>query len=429
MLDYEIFDKTIPSDSTKNFYYPIENLVMDRGEGVWLYDINGKRYLDCASGTFNLNLGYSHREVLDAVHEQMEKLVHCTSCFQNAPVNQLVQKLAEVSPDNLTKVHPKVSSGSVANEGAIKIAQYVTGKRDVISLFRSHLGQTMMTLSLSGNAFRREPFPYLHQGAVHVPGPYCYRCFYKQKPETCNFLCVERINDFIAHSSSGQVACMILEPISGNGGNVVPPPGYLQALKKLCDEHNILLIFDEIQTGIGRTGKMFAADYFGVQPNMMTVSKGLGGTGFQVSAILTEERLSTLDSHHHSFTYGANVLAAAAAVKTLEIVSNPCFLENVTTNGNYILERLNSMKKHYPFIGDVRGVGLMIGVEIIDADGSPDVDLTNKIAKVAMKYGLIIRTSSYGHGNVFKIRPPLTISAQEAEYLCDQLDKVLANLT
>lgn len=423
-----MFVSNVANDPTKNLYYPVKNIVIDRGEGVWLVDIHGKRYLDCASGTFNLNLGYSHREVLDAVQEQMEKLVHCTSSFQNAPVNQLVQKLVEVSPENLTKVHPKVSSGSMANEGAIKIAQYVTGKRDVISLFRSHLGQSMMTLSLSGNAYRREPFPFFSQGAIHVPGPYCYRCFYNQKPETCNFLCVERINDFIEHSSSGHVACMILEPISGNGGNVVPPPGYLQALKQLCDENDILLIFDEIQTGIGRTGKMFAADYFGVQPNMITTSKGLGGTGFQVSAILTEEQVSTLSTDHHAFTYGANVLAATAATKTLEIVSNSSFLENVTVMGNYILSRLVAMQKRYRFMGDVRGVGLMIGVEIIEADGQPDPDLTNKIAKVAMEYGLIIRTSRNGYGNVFKIRPPLTINAEECEYMCDQLEKVLASV-
>lgn len=416
-------------DPTKNLYYSVKNIVIDRGEGAWLVDDHGKRYLDCASGTFNLNLGYSHPEVLNAVQEQMEKLIHCTSSFQNSPMHQFAEKLVEVSPDNLTKVHPKVSSGSMANEGAIKIAQYVTGKRDVISLFRSHLGQSMMTLSLSGNAYRREPFPFFSQGAVHVPGPYCYRCFYNQKPESCNFLCVERINDFIEHSSSGHVACMILEPISGNGGNVVPPPGYLQALKQLCDENGILLIFDEIQTGIGRTGKMFAAQHFGVKPNMITTSKGLGGTGFQMSAIITEEHLTTLPLDHHAFTYGANILAATAATKTLEIVSEPSFLENVTTQGNYILSRLVTMQKRYRFMGDVRGVGLMIGVEIIGANGEPDPDLTNKIAKVAKEYGLIIRTSRNGYGNVFKIRPPLTINAEESEYMCDQLEKVLASVT
>ncbi|MBW4571541.1 MAG: aspartate aminotransferase family protein [Tolypothrix carrinoi HA7290-LM1] len=406
-------------------YHKVSDTLIEYGKGIYLYDTEGNRYIDCASATFNMSLGYGHPEVLQAVKEQADKLVHVTSSFQTDPVNTVVRKLVKLSPENLTKVHPKVSSGSVANEGAIKIAQHFTGKKDVISLFRSHLGQTMMMTSLSGNAFRKEPFPNLFSGSIQVPDPYCHRCFYKQKPETCNLLCVERIHDFIEYGSSGNIACMIVEPISGNGGNIVPPPGYFQALKKLCDEKGIILIFDEIQTGIGRTGKMFAADYFGVQPNIITAAKGLGGTGFQFAAILTEERLGGLDGHHHSFTFGSNVLAAAAAAKTLEIVSQPEFLKNVEVVGNYIMERLRKMQEKYTFISDVRGVGLMIGVEISDSEGNPNTDLTNYIAKTAMKYGLILRTSRYGYGNVFKIRPPLIITLEESEQLCDQLEKVL----
>ena len=283
----------------------------------------------------------------------------------------------------------------------------------------------MMTLSISGSASRREPFPALYEAGVRVPAPYCYRCFYNQTPDTCHLLCVERIHDFLAHASSGRVACMILEPISGNGGNVVPPPGWLQAIRALCDEHGMALIFDEVQTGIGRTGKMFAADHFGVSPNIMTVSKGLGGTGFQVAAILTEERFAALPAHHHAFTYGANVLAAAAAAKTLEIVGRPGFLDHVTAMGDYIMERLRAAQRRHGFIGDVRGVGLMIGMEIVTSDRSPDVELTNRIARAAPDHGLLLRTSGYGRGNVVKIRPPLVIAAHEAEYLCDQLDKLL----
>lgn len=409
-------------------YHHVSDTKMTYGQGIYLYDAEGNRYIDCAAATFNLSLGYGHPEVLQAVKEQADQLIHVTSTFQTDPINTVVRKLVELSPENLTKVHPKVSSGSVANEGAIKIAQHYTGKRDVISLFRSHLGQTMMMTSMSGNAFRKEPFPNLFPGSIQVPDPYCHRCFYKQKPKTCDFLCVERIHDFIEYGSSGSVACMIVEPISGNGGNIVPPPGYFQALKKLCDEKGIILIFDEIQTGIGRTGKMFAAEYFGVQPNIITAAKGLGGTGFQFAAILTEERLGGLDGHHHSFTYGSNVLAAAAAAKTLDIVSQPEFLKNVEIVGDYIMDRLRKMQEKYTFISDVRGVGLMIGVEISDDEGNPDTDLTNYIAKIAMKHGLIIRTSRYGYGNVFKIRPPLTITLEESEQLCDQLEKVLTEV-
>ncbi len=417
-----------PNRVIDNIYYHVEDVRMEKGEGIHIYDSQGKEYIDCASATFNLILGYSNKEVTDAVKEQMENLVHTTSSFQTTAINTMVERLVSIAPKNLTKVHPKVCGGSVANEGAIKMAQYATGKRDVISLFRSHLGQTYMMMNLSGNAFRREPFPSACSMGLQVPDPYCYRCFYKQKPETCNLLCVERINDFIEYASSGQVACMMVEPISGNGGNIVPPVGYLRALKKLCEEQGMALILDEIQTGFGRTGKMFAADYYEVEPNIMTVAKGLGGTGFQVAAILAEEKYAGMEGHHHSFTYGSNVLAAAAASKTLEIIVRPGFLENVQTVGHYIMERLHKMQERFKFMGDVRGVGLMIGIEIIDSEGSPDVALTNRIAKNAMEYGLILRTSRYGFGNVFKIRPPLTITLEEAEELCDRLERTLADV-
>jgi 4-aminobutyrate aminotransferase-like enzyme len=418
----------VQRDVRKNIYYEVSDLVMERGQGIYLYDSDGKEYIDCASATFNLILGYTNHEVLQAVKKQADSLVHVTSSFQTGPINEVVQRLVDLAPKNLTKVHAKVCSGSTANEGAIKMAQNFTGGRDVITLFRSHLGQTMMMASLSGNAFRKEPFPNLFPGGIHVPDPYCYRCFYKQKPETCNFLCVERINDFIEYAGTGKVACMVVEPISGNGGNIMPPPGYFQALKRLCDERGIALIFDEIQTGLGRTGHMFAADYYGVQPHLMTVAKGLGGTGFQVAAILAEEKYGGLEGHHHSFTFGANVLAAAAAAKTLEIISRPRFLSNVQVVGEYILGRLRKMQERFSFMGDVRGVGLMIGIEVVDKDGAPDVALTNKIAKSAMQYGLILRTSRYGYGNVFKIRPPLIITPDEAVRLCDQLEKCLAEV-
>lgn len=417
-----------------HLYYDVADLVAERGEGVYLYDADGKRYLDCASATFNLSLGYSHPEIVQAIREQAGRLVHVTSSFQSEPVSQLVQRLIDVSPDNLTRVHPKVSSGSVANEGAIKMAQHATGKRDVITLFRSHLGQTMTMASLSGNAFRKDPLQAVYPDRLHVPDPYCARCFYNERPETCGFLCVERIDDFIEHASSGSVAAMVVEPISGNGGNIVPPHGYLQALKDLCESHQIVLVFDEVQTGLGRTGEMFAADYFGVAPHIMTVAKGLGGSGLQVAAILAEERLAGMASDHHSFTYGSNALACAGAAKTIEILQRPGFLEHVRAVGAYFMGRLGELQQRHPVMWDVRGAGLMIGIEVCrpEAAGHPyapaNVALTNQIVKVGKDLGLLLRTSRYGRGNVVKIRPPLIIGYDEADEVCDRLDWVLTEV-
>jgi 4-aminobutyrate aminotransferase len=415
-------------DLLAGYYYRPDQLKFVRGQGVWVYTEDGRRFLDCSAGTFNLSLGYSHPEIVRTIQEQAPKLIHVTSKFQTDALNQLVHGLAEVAPPGLTKVHLKSASGSDANEGAIKIAQHVTGMTDVVSLFRGHLGQTVAMTQASGAAFRRAPFTFQLPGVVHVPDPYCLRCFYKQKYPSCNLLCAERINDFIDYASSGKVACIIVEPISGNGGNIVVPDGYLQALRRLCDERGIALIFDEIQTGFGRTGQMFAADHFGVSPHMLTFGKGLGGSGMPIAGILTEERFAGLTAHHINSTFGGNVLAATAAAKTLEIIRRPGFLEHVRAVGAHIRARLDELAAKVDFVCEVRGLGLMLGMEITDADGRPDAKLTNRLADEGMAHGLLLRTSLYGYGNVLKVRPALTITFAEADEMCDRLTRLFLSV-
>ncbi|MFN3688640.1 aspartate aminotransferase family protein [Salinarimonas sp.] len=409
-----------------NLYYPVSERKMVRGQGIRLYDADGNAFIDCAAATFNLSLGYSHPEVVEAMKEQAGRLIHVTSSFRTDEVDALARNLAFVAPEGLTLVNPKVGGGSEANEGAIKMAQRATGRSQIITLFRAHVGQTLMMSAMSGNAFRREPFPVQFPGSLQVPDPYCHRCFYDKNPESCRRFCVDKIEDFIEYASNGRVAAILLEPISGNGGNIVPPDGYLQKLRALCDKHDIMLILDEIQTGIGRTGHMFAAQHFGIKPDAITTAKGLGGTGAQVAAIITTERLGGLPSDQHSFTYGSNVLAAAAANKTLEIVRQPAFLANVRATGAHILSRLAGMSERFEFVGDVRGVGLMIGFEIVGEGNAPDVARTNALAQKAMAYGLILRTSRYGRGNVLKIRPPLILTMDEAEEICVRLERLFA---
>ncbi|MFF2041940.1 aminotransferase class III-fold pyridoxal phosphate-dependent enzyme [Kitasatospora sp. NPDC058170] len=413
----------------QHYYYLPDELRVVGGEGVYLYAEDGRRYLDCSSGTFNLSLGYAHPEIVAAVREQAGELIHVTSKFQTGPLNALVSKLAEVSPPNLTRVHLKSASGSDANESAVKIAQVHTGNSDVVTLFRGHLGQTLGMIGASGAAFRRTPFPSHLPGIVHVPDPHCLRCFYGQERATCGLLCVERINDFIDYASTGRVACVVLEPISGNGGNVVPPDGYLQALRDLCDERGIVLVFDEIQTGFGRTGRMFAADHFGVAPHMMTFGKGLGGSGMPIAGILTEERLTGVEGHHINSTFGGNVLAAAAALKTLEVIGRPGFLENVRDVGAHVRDRLRDLATKVPFVREVRGVGLMIGIDVVDREGRPDPRLTNHLAELGMEHGLLLRTSLYGHGNVLKVRPALVMTRQEADEMCDLLERLFLSVS
>ncbi|WP_457062255.1 aspartate aminotransferase family protein [Mycobacteroides abscessus] len=402
-------------------YYPVSEQKMVAGEGVYLYDDAGRSYIDCGSATFNLSLGYQHPAVTRAIKNQADELIHITSGFQTKPIVELASRLVELAPKRLTKAHLKVSGGSTANEGAIKMAQLATGRRDVVTMFRSHLGQTMTMAGLSGNAFRKT-IPLLSAtGGLQVPDPYCLRCFYGQRRESCALMCVDRIHDFLEFASSGSVAAVMVEPISGNGGNIVPPDGYFTKLRELCDEHDIKLIFDEVQTGIGRTGYMFAAEYFQVDPDAMTIGKGLGGSGAQVAGILASDELAGLPANNHSFTYGANLVSAAAALATLDVIAEDGFLANVRTTGAHILERCNEMARKFPWIADVRGVGLMIGIEVVDDYGRPSAERANRLADQAMDHGLVIRTSRYGRGNVIKIRPPLTLTLTEADLICDRL--------
>lgn len=405
----------------------IDDLEIEKGAGIYLYDKEGNQYIDCEAGTFNLSLGYCNKEVVDAVNEQSQKLTHLTSSYMAEPVVKLASKLVDISPKNLTRATTKVCGGSTANEGAIKLAQYYNKKSEVISFYRSHVGQTIYMQNVSGNSFRKKPFNFPQSDIAHMNYPYCYRCPYNSTYPECQCECVDEIEEYLNFGSTGNVSSLIIEPIQGNGGNQIPPKEYFKRLKKLCEDSHIELIFDEIQTGVGRLGTMFAAQYFDVEPNMITTAKGLGGSGYQIAAILMEEKFNIMEAHYHSFTYGSNVLSCTAANKTLEIIDNEKFLTHVKEAGNYILERLEKFKNKYSFIGDVRGIGLMIGVEIVKDKESKEcaVELTKEIAKRAFQNKLLLRTSLYGYGNVFKIRPSLNITFKECELMMDKLEKVL----
>jgi len=415
----------------KKFVFRGENDIQDkifvRGEGIYLYDELDNQYIDCAAGTFNLSLGCSNKAVLDTIINQSKKLIHLSSSYMNENVLLLAKKLVEVSPNNITRVHTKVCGGSTANEGAIKLAQYYTGKKEVLSFFRSHVGQTIFTQSLSGLSIRKRNFKFSQDGMAHFNYPYCYRCPLKLEYPECNILCIDQIYDYINYGSDGNISCIIIEPILGNGGNQIPPKEYFTKLKKLCDENGIVLIFDEIQTGVGRTGKMFAADHLDIKPNIITIAKGLGGIGTQIAAILMEEKFNIMDGYLHSFTYGSNILSCSAALTTLNIISDEQFLNNVTLCGDYILKELKLMKEKYEFIGDVRGLGLMIGIEIVKnkKEKTPDIELTKYIRDLAFENHLMLRTSLYGFGNVIKIRPALSITLEECNVIMNVFREVL----
>ena len=395
-----------------------------KGNGIRLYTEQGEEYVDAVSGTFNLSLGYDHPELVHALKKQLDAFVHVSSSFTSGIVKTTLDALIKYAPSHISNGWLRDITGSTANEGAVKIANKYNGKTEVISLYLAHHGQTLYTTTISGNAFRKAGFPNtLNSQKMSVPAPYCYRCPLKQKYPGCGFACIETIHDQINYASSHNVSALIMEPILGNGGNIVPPDGYFIQLRKLCDEYKIVLIADEVQTGIGRTGYMFASDYFNMMPDIITLAKGLGGIGIPAAAILYRKELEVLESHEHSFTSGGNMLSLVASQKTLEIIGKPAFLETIRTNGKLLGKLLNALKEKYSFIGDVRGMGYMWGLEIVDRNNNPDIELTNfLIAEALDKYKLILRGSRYKLGNVIKVRPSLIASQEDLQKICESLD-------
>ena len=409
-------------------YYELGDVRLVRGSGVRVWDSAGREYLDCVSGTFNLFLGHGDPEVTAAIKSQADELIFASSMFQTDSTNKVIELLAGMTPANLTRVNLRSSGGSTANEGAIKIAQMHTGRRDVIVPFRSHLGQTMAMSALNGISRVRAPFPATYPQSITVPDAYCLRCFYREQPDSCGLLCVDRIDDFLTYASTGSAACMIIEPISGVGGNIIPPPAYLQRLRKFCDDRGIILIFDEAQTAFGRTGFLTAADAFGVQPHIMTVSKGLSGSGLPLAGIITEERLVGMARSLHGFTAGGHPVAAAAAVVTLERIRQPEFLESVRTVGAALLTDLSALRTRFPEIYDVRGLGLMLGVEMAEPDGSRSPGLANALHRALMARGVITRVSEHGQGNTIELRPPLILTPQDARLIAARFGEALESM-
>jgi 4-aminobutyrate aminotransferase-like enzyme len=397
------------------------------GTGLTLRCADGREYLDAASGTFNLPLGYDHPVLVERIRAQLGRAAHVSSHFTRDAVAALGAKLLRWAPARLGAVWLRDLTGSTAIEGAIKIAQKATGRTDIVSVFLAHHGQTHLATAISGNAFRREHQPdAVAAHSIKVPAPYCHRCFYEATHPSCALRCARRIQDFIDHASSGRVAAVIIEPVLGNGGNIVPPAGYFDELRRVCDRNGCLLIVDEVQTGIGRTGAMFACETFGIEPDLLVTAKGLGGIGIPVGAILMRRDLAVLEAHEHSFTSGANLLALAAADATLAVIGAPGFLAEVRRKTVLLRRSLTAVGAACPLVSDVRGVGFMWGLEIVDRAGAPSAELANRVIDVALhRHALIVRGSRYGRGNTVKVRPALVATDAEVGDVTARLARAL----
>ncbi|MFD8722617.1 aspartate aminotransferase family protein [Streptomyces sp. NPDC059629] len=394
-----------------------------RGRGVHLY-LQGKKYIDCASGTFNVSLGYSLPEVTEALHAQLDRCAHLSSDLTRPKSQEIFELLREFLPDHIESHWFRDLTGSTANECAVRIAQKATGKTDIVSLFLSHHGQSITTTAMSGNAFRQGNFTLPFAGSLKIPAPDCAHCFYRQVPETCGMLCARRLEDFVEFASSGRVAALVIEPILGNGGNITPPVEYFAALRKVCDEHGILIIADEVQTGFGRTGTFFASTGFAkdLKPDIITFAKGAGGVGIPVAGVLMRRELDVLEPWEHSTTSGANPLALVALEATVKYIRDHRVLDNVAITSKLLKDGLTELSASFPGVSNVKGIGLMLAFDL------PTAADVSRFIDTARQHGLILRGSRYGFGNTVKVRPPLTVSEAEVQDILDSLYSSLEQL-
>jgi 4-aminobutyrate aminotransferase len=390
--------------------------VMNHGRGVDAWDVDGNHFLDFAAGIAVLSTGHSHPKVVKAIQEQAEKFIHISSDFYHEKWVELAEKLDEIMPFNEAAVSFMTNSGTEAIEAAIKLARYHTGRSAFIGFLGAFHGRTMgaITFTASKPVYRRDFYPLMN-GVVHVPFPNAYRPVLLSNPgEDYGETVVRYIEEQIFSQvlPSDEVAGILVEPIQGEGGYVLPTQGFFPALRDLCDRYGILLIVDEVQSGMGRTGKWWAIENYGIEPDIVCTAKGIA-SGMPMGAMVARKSLVNWPKGAHGNTYGGNPVACAAALATIDLIENG-YMQNAAEVGEYILGLLNEMIADHPSIGQVRGIGLMIGVEFVKDKESkqPAEKLRDRIVENAFQHGLLL----LGCGkSTIRIAPPLLVNRSQVD--------------
>ena len=390
------------------------SIVAERAEGAYVYDRDGTRYLDFTCGIGVTNTGHCHPKVVRAVQEQAAKLLHGqANIIFHPPLPELAEELRTVVPEELDCFFLS-NSGAEAVEGAIKLARHATARPNVIVFQGSFHGRTALTMALTtSKTIYRAGYQPLPAGVFVAPYPYTYR--YGWGPEETEVFCLREVEFLLmTQTAPWETAAILVEPVLGEGGYVVPPPGFLKGLRRICDEHSILLIADEVQSGFGRTGKWFAVEHFGVVPDIMVMAKGLA-SGLPLSGVAARrELMERWVPGSHGGTYGGNAIACAAAVATIRTIREEGLLENARQSGAWLMEQLRALQAEFSIIGDVRGLGLMIGVEFTAPDGSPATDLAKALGKGCLKRHLLLLTCG-PWSNTVRWIPPLTVTREQME--------------
>jgi 4-aminobutyrate aminotransferase/(S)-3-amino-2-methylpropionate transaminase len=397
------------------FMKSVVPIVIDKASGAIVTDVNGREYLDCFAGISVVSAGHNNPEVIAAARAQMEKVVHCASYIYHVqPVADLAEKIAHIAPRGLTKTFFG-NGGAEAVEGAMKLARLYTGKHEFISLHASFHGRSWGTLSVTGNVGRkRRGGPYA-PGVTFAPAPYAYRSQWPNDPEECGRQCARAIEDVIRFTTSDDVAPFIAEPVMGEGGIIVPPQNYFKEVKKVLDHHGILFIADEVQSGFARTGKMFAIEHYGVEPDILVTAKGIAD-GFPLSAFTTRPEIAAaFKPGDHLSTFGGNPVSCAAALANIEFLEKENLPARATDTGKYAISKLRELQKQNSLIGEVRGLGLMIGVELVkDEKLTPASTEAEALRDALLRQGVLVGVGGV-YGNVIRFQPPLIITRQQID--------------
>ena len=401
-------------------------LVAERGEGAIIEDVDGNRFLDFNAGIAVVAAGHCHPEVVRAIQEQAARLIHMSGTdFYYEEMVALAETLARIAPGDVPRRVSFGNSGAEAIEGCIKLARYATGREKIIAFFGSFHGRTMGALSLtSRKAVQRAGFGPLVPGVIHAPYPYCYRCPYGQEPGTCAVECVKHIEDTLLKTiaPAEETAAIVVEPVQGEGGYVVPPKKFFDELTRVANAHGILLVLDEVQSGMGRTGRMFAAEHFDVVPDILAVAKGIA-SGMPLGATIARADLMTWPPGAHASTFGGNPVCCSAALTTIALLERE-LIDNAARMGAYMKERLLEWPARFPLVGDVRGLGLMLGVELVrdryTREKAPLV--RDRVLELAFQRGLLV----LGAGDsTIRLCPPLVITRDQCDFALDTLEACL----
>ncbi len=405
-------------------YYQ-EPMVIERAEGLQVWDQRGRQYLDFFGGILTVSVGHCDPQITETTHSQMQKLQHTSTLYVTEPQVRLAEKLADITPGPLTRSF-FTNSGTEANETAVVLAGQHTKRGEVIALRHSYSGRSMLAMSLSAQHPWRLTESSLG-GIKHAHSPYCYRCGLGLQYPGCNLQCARDIEELIQTTTSGQISAFIAEPIQGVGGFITPPPEYFEVVLQIVREYGGVFICDEVQTGFGRTGQhWFGIQHWGVQPDIITCAKGMGNGAPVAATITTDEIAHSLHGSTIS-TFGGNPVSSTAALATVEAIESRQLLQRASEMGGRLRDGLDDICSRYVAVGDVRGMGLMQGVEIVRQDGSPASDLADMVLEGAKDRRLLVGKGGL-HGNTLRIAPPLSVTPEQVDCALQTLEETIADL-